>query len=56
VAFYNERVEWKGDHSLRLPKNSSVGFVLEELKKVLGEEYAEKRFRLMEVHNNKVWM
>lgn len=55
VAFHSEKTELASEHSIRLPRESNVGDVLNELKKVLDSEYAEKKFRLMEVFNSKVF-
>lgn len=55
VAFHNDKTELASEHSIRLPRESTIGDVLNELKKVLGKDYQDKKFRLMEVFNSKVF-
>ncbi len=51
VRFHDEHTAFVGEHVIRLPRDSSVGDVLEELRGRLAEQYKQRRLRLMEVYN-----
>eukprot|EP00877_Chromochloris_zofingiensis_P003568 jgi/Chrzof1/13211/Cz07g24170.t1 len=55
INFHNEKTDFVDTHTIRLPRDSCVADVLEELRKRLGDEYADKKLRLMEVFNSKIY-
>jgi hypothetical protein len=55
VHFHNEKTEFVGEHVVRLPRDSCVGDVLQELSSRLGQEYAGRQLRLLEVYQSKIY-
>mmetsp|Transcript_35695 Transcript_35695/g.79387 ORF Transcript_35695/g.79387 Transcript_35695/m.79387 type:complete len:1131 (+) Transcript_35695:131-3523(+) len=55
VFLYNDKAEQASEHTVRLPKNSTVGDVLVELQKQAGAAAAGRPLRLLEVYNSKIY-
>jgi len=55
VSFHNDKTEFVGELTVRVPKEGIVADVLNELSRQLGPDAAGRRLRLMEVYNSKVF-
>jgi ubiquitin carboxyl-terminal hydrolase 7 len=55
VALHNVKVEEVSQHQIRLPKESTVGEVLEVIAKEAGAEYSAADLRLVEVFYHKIF-
>lgn len=55
IAFHGDKAEEIAQHQLRLPKDSCIGHVLEELRKLLDKSYASTPLRLMEIYLSKIY-
>ncbi|KAI3856934.1 hypothetical protein MKX03_012342 [Papaver bracteatum] len=55
VAFHHATKDDKVFHSIRLPKQSTVGDLLNDLKTKVGLSHPDAELRLLEVYNHKFW-
>eukprot|EP00879_Flechtneria_rotunda_P027398 GHRR01029346.1.p1 GENE.GHRR01029346.1~~GHRR01029346.1.p1 ORF type:complete len:247 (+),score=133.15 GHRR01029346.1:38-742(+) len=55
VHFHSDKTEFVAEHVLRLPRDSSVADVLQDLSGRLGPDYAGRRLRLLEVYHSKIY-
>lgn len=55
IAFHGDKAEEVGQHQLRLPKDSCIEHVLEELRKLLPANYASTPLRLLEIYMSKIY-
>ncbi|KAL0031727.1 hypothetical protein WJX79_003396 [Trebouxia sp. C0005] len=55
IAFHGEKAEEVAQHQLRLPKDSCIEHVLEELRKLLPADYASTPLRLLQIYWSKIY-
>lgn len=55
VCFYNSKTEEVSSHTLRLPKEGTVGDLLAELQRQLGEEHTGRPLRLLEISYSRIY-
>ena len=55
IAFHGPKAEELSQHQLRLPKDSCIEHVLQELRKQLPSSYASAPLRLLETYMSKIF-
>ena len=55
VFFHNLKTELQSTHMIRLPREMTIGDLIDQLKQELGVEYADSNIRVMETLNSRVY-
>ena len=54
VLFHNPKTELQSAHMIRLPREMTIGDLVEQLKQELGDDYAYSDVRVMKTRNSKI--
>ena len=55
ICFHNLKSELQSEHMIRLPREKTIGDLIEQLKQELGDDYANSDFRVMEILSSKIF-